>query len=314
MGHACILKLLLIRCYQVHFGGKELRKSNWCIATSILLTMLSSALAEEHDGISILKNTDVGVGIGENSATINVETFHPIYLDDHSVIFFQGRAAGNIVWRGSAEEDWTINLGIGAREIIDNSVMLGLNLFYDQTTRLKHQRLGVGSEISTQEITARLNGYYALSDWKTVSANGNSLTEERALSGADGEVELTFPDVPWLRLSAGGYYWDAEANDDIVGFRAALRGDLNKSTSFELGGSSDNYQNRFWAGLKISLGPRDNLDYTAEDGIYTPRAEQKRDLSNQLTKKVVRTNTIVTERRATNGTSTSSAGIFISGE
>ncbi len=284
---------------------------------------LPAGYSQEVDEQSMLSNvpdwltrTDISVFANEDRVNISLETLQPLLSMEQGGIFFQGRATGGTEWDGDNSDNWTLNAGIGARHFFGDNLILGVNAFYDHATEYHHNRVGVGFEVISSNLTARVNGYEALSDWKHVSTVGNITTQERALSGIDGEIEAVVPYMPWLRAAVGGYHWQAKANDDITGLKTSLRGDLTRYAKLEVGGSFDNYDEKAWARLTISLGERKETQFTAADDFISNAPLPKRDLSAQLWQKVLRTNEIVTERRTINASTgtVSGAGVYISGE
>ncbi|MBL4646586.1 MAG: hypothetical protein COA52_07795 [Hyphomicrobiales bacterium] len=282
---------------------------------------LASAIIPSHsdysandDGSSVpdwLKQTDISTYFDEDKVVVSLETLQVLHQGSQSILFFQGRFSGNFDWESSDNSDWTVNVGAGYRVLTnDDTLLIGVNAFYDYGHEYKHQRVGVGFELIGSIMTARANGYLAVSDWRTVSNTAGVLIEERALSGIDGELETSVPYMPWLRLSAGGYFWDADINDDVYGAKASLRADLNAYASLEIGGSLDNYDEKAWAKVVISLGPRSDIQYTAQNDFISDEAMPARDLHKLMVAKVKRNNTIVTERRSTTGGVTTAAGVF----
>ncbi|MEP0942156.1 MAG: inverse autotransporter beta domain-containing protein [Rhizobiaceae bacterium] len=281
-----------------------------------ILMCSSTALAEEATVEDWLLRTDLSINVNEDRLTLHLETLQPFHHTEQSSVFFQGRAAGSFAWRNGDDEGFTLNGGFGARQFISDDTILGFNAFYDHQTKYDHQRVSLGAEIISNHVTARLNAYESLSGWKEISTVGTTVTEERALSGVDGELEWSIPYLPWARIAAGGYYWNAVANHDVRGFSAAFRGDINEYARVEIGGSIDNYDEKVWAKLSISLGAKRDVEYTAQNDLFSDEPLPQRNLSNQLLRKVERSNTIVTERRTRNTSTgaTVSAGVFISGE
>ena len=102
----------------------------------------------------------------------------------------------------------TVNVGLGARNINDDETMIvGLNGFYDYELDSKHGRTGLGVEFLTSMFELRANTYNAVTGSKTY--NGS---DETALNGND--IKFT-ANLPYLYAS-NVYYSQAEWTDDAT--------------------------------------------------------------------------------------------------
>jgi hypothetical protein len=83
----------------------------------------------------------------------------------------------------------TINIGFGARHINDDeTVIVGVNAFYDYETKSAHKRTSLGLELLTSMLELRANKYSAVS--KTIRYNG---IDETALDGQDVKLTANLP-------------------------------------------------------------------------------------------------------------------------
>ena len=83
----------------------------------------------------------------------------------------------------------TINIGFGARHINDaETLIVGVNAFYDYETKSAHKRTSLGIELLTSMLELRANKYNAVS--KTIIYNG---IEETALDGQDVKLTANLP-------------------------------------------------------------------------------------------------------------------------
>lgn len=266
------------------------------ILGATVLSTVPVALAQDIPDpvLDWLSRTDASIYGDHNGWSAEIETIQPLHMEGQDTYFFQGRFSG--YWADSGgNDDWTVNLGLGYRYLTpDNQNLYGANVFYDRTGDHEHQRLGGGLEWMHQYGTIRSNYYGVLSGWKTVSTG----VEEKALEGFDAEIETMVPRMPWLRVKLKGYHWNAEANEDVDGFNVGFVGDLNDQMSFEAGYSVDNTDKKIWGKLTIALGPRKNVEYTAQDDFFVDELFSKRDLSIHRLDKVKRENRVFTERRS----------------
>ncbi len=229
----------------------------------------------------------------------SIETVQPIYQtpkDLTHTFFFQGR------W-GRQDLDNTFNLGLGYRYLLeDKTWLLGVNSFYDRTTRYDHQRFGMGAEAIGQYVTVRSNYYNAFSGWKTVSVVNGVTTSEKALDGFDYELELPVPYLPWMRVSATGFHWKSatDGRKDMRGHQFTLRGNISNNVAIELGHRNDNRSpsNNF-VKLSLTLGgkPGNGVGDNLFRNAFSSSAFQPRDLTQHTLDKVRRQNEMIVERK-----------------
>jgi hypothetical protein len=100
----------------------------------------------------------------------------------------------------------TLNFGLGARFITDDeTIITGVNAFFDHELDSNHQRMGAGVELLTSLLEFRANAYRAVSG--EITYNGIS---EQALDGHD--IKLT-ANLPYF-YSSNVYYSQSEFKDD----------------------------------------------------------------------------------------------------
>lgn len=131
------------------------------------------------------------------------------------------------------EDDTTLNIGIGVRKLSeDQTVMGGLNAFYDHELDTNHQRASVGVELISAPLRFSANRYIALSDGYSL----NALETETPLSGHDVDLEAALPYFPGLFAGYNHSTWYGEDGiADIERKTYRLRGQLSKNLSVELG-------------------------------------------------------------------------------
>lgn len=198
----------------------------------------------------------------------------------------------------------TTNAGLGYRHVaMNNSLLLGANVFYDYEWDEGHERLGVGGEVKMAMVDFTANYYDALSGSKTISAN----VTERALDGFDLELRSQVPYMPWARAGVGYFKWDGEDFDDVQGVKASLDMDITPNMGFEIGLSDDDddtQDTQVFANLTFSFG-NNNAARPLSDNtgtLVTHGIDEKpfvmRDMRNHTLNKVRRQNKIVTERNS----------------
>ena len=115
----------------------------------------------------------------------------------------------------------TLNVGLGYRRLVsDNTLMLGVNAFYDHEFPYDHGRYSIGLEARTTVGEINANVYQATTKWK-IGKNG---LQERALDGWDIEAGLPLPYMNWATVFVKRYEWSGEDGaKDIKGNDAQLR-------------------------------------------------------------------------------------------
>ncbi|MBI5907420.1 MAG: inverse autotransporter beta domain-containing protein [Burkholderiales bacterium] len=251
-----------------------------------------------------LRRTDISVeSMDRSNPTWSVETVQPLYQTPKTLrdtVFFQGR------W-GRRNSDNTFNLGLGYRKLLeDKTWLLGVNTFYDTTTKYDHKRWGVGAEAIGQYLTFRTNFYHGISGEKTISLLNGIRTTEKALSGRDFEIDAPIPYLSWIRVAANSYRWKSATagTEDLKGAKLAFKGNISKNISLELGRQDDNYT-RPSSFIRISynlLGnPSNGVPGTMLEGMRKPVSFEARDLTLHTLDKVRRQNDIVVEKKTGGG-------------
>jgi len=88
----------------------------------------------------------------------------------------------------------TLNAGLGYRRLeFDNTLMLGVNAFYDHEFPYDHGRFSIGLEARTTVGEVNANIYKANTKWR----RGEDGNQERALDGWDVEAGLPLPYMNW---------------------------------------------------------------------------------------------------------------------
>lgn len=190
------------------------------------------------------------------------------------------------------------NVGVGYRQLFaDNTVLAGVNTFFDYEWKRKHRRAGIGAEVKWSGLDFTANSYFALSD-----KSGTGLatdTEEEVLDGRDFELSAQLPYLPWARVHGRKYYWDSVANSDNVdGWSASLEADVQQNLRIEAGVKDDNFIDNREKFAKLTFHipfgePRPTMLSSAR---VSSVAWDMRDMSNHTLDKVRRENKIIVER------------------
>ena len=145
-------------------------------------------------------NTEVSItGAEDAKPQWEIITVQPIRDIGDDLTFFQGSL---LRWDGDRD---TINLGLGQRRfLMDKTIMIGANAFYDHEFSVDHSRLGLGGEFLTSVGEFRINNYYANSNQRLKAGNA-----EEAISGSDYEFGTHVPYIPKLKVFGKKFNWDA---------------------------------------------------------------------------------------------------------
>ena len=190
------------------------------------------------------------------------------------------------------------NIGLGNRILTqDKSMMLGANIFYDRDAFENHNRVSLGLEGKAHMLDLNLNFYEALSNTVTVDDN-----DEKVLNGHEIGIASQIPYMPWTKFHYTAYLWEADkAIVDTKGNIFSIEMFLSPSITIE--GSYDKSGNtgvddEFSMKVAYVYPPRENRT-TLADGLTATNAFEKRDMSEELSKKVKRNNKIVVETQGT---------------
>jgi hypothetical protein len=223
-----------------------------------------------------------------------IETIQPLYRTKDTyrqTYFFQGRGA----YRNS---NGTFNLGLGYRYLFPKEFwLLGINSFYDVTTKETHQRWSIGGEVFNPYLTLRGNYYKAISGTKTAHRRGGFWTTEKALDGWDIEGELPLPYFPWLHLTGQYFFWDGEHAKNRKGYQITLLANIMDNLSLELGTNHSNYHTENFILLSFRLGRPQRVEFTLFRNPEDNRGFVPRSVRLLTLEKVRRQNEIILEKR-----------------
>jgi len=144
-----------------------------------------------------------------------IETIQPLFGSQFKdiVIFNQTRIS-------SQSERPKYNIGFGLRKIFWESLLLGVNGFYDYQDLHKHSRGGVGFEAFTDRgLEARLNTYIAISGRHLVGEDFLNKYYEKVANGFDWELGMPLPYIPSVKVYGGGDWYNFEHFKNKYGWK-----------------------------------------------------------------------------------------------
>ena len=199
--------------------------------TNSLISGFTNGLTENLLNTDRVKHLELDIQVQEKlKPTFSLTNVNKISEDATSAFFNQNTVSLH-------NDDQTINLGLGYRNLIQNdTVMLGANIFFDYSFDDAHQRNGVGVEAISSVFDIRGNYYDATSGIQTL---GDGSTEE-ALDGWDARLDYHLPLAYDVNVFAGIFEFEnAAGNFTLDGEKYGLAGSVGK-TNFEVGYIDDN--------------------------------------------------------------------------
>lgn len=252
-----------------------------------------------------LKRVELDIKVQDNlKPEWSVLTVQPLYQseDKQNTVFTQ-LSQRRYEYLGT-DRDVT-NIGFGYRQLFaDNTVLAGVNTFYDYEWKRKHRRGGVGAEIKWSGLDFTTNMYKALSNKSGTGLDTG--TEEEVLDGRDFELSAQVPYLPWAKVHASKYYWNAVTNtDDIDGWSASFEAKVQQNIAIEAGMKDDNYtaKREQFAKVTFSIPFGKPRPVMMSNLLVSDHAWDMRDMREYTLDKVRRQNKIIVER--------SSSGVVI---
>ena len=274
-----ILTLFISSVANADVKGKALSKASEKISSTIGNLM-------PGDGI-----TEVSVEFGEDDTQFEILGVRDISSKENSNLFTQFSIHTQEV---NNDDRYIGNLGLGYRFLnTDQSMMFGVNSFYDRDITEDHSRISFGLEAKSSILDFTLNKYMKTTNMLVI--NGS---QEQALSGLDYNLSSQIPYMPWTVFNFQGYRWENEkAKEDTKGRVYSLEMALLPSLQFDLSrdvSSINGVDDADIAKLTYIYPPRENKP-TLRDGLVSNVAFVKENMKDKLKEKVRRNNDIVIE-------------------
>ena len=195
------------------------------------------------------ENTDISIKSTEGlKPQIGILTLKPLVDNDDGLTFFQGSF---FTHDGDRE---TLNLGFGKRMFnADDSIMFGLNAFYDHELDYDHQRGSIGAEIRSSILELNTNHYFAISDEKT----GKNNVKEEVADGYDLEIGAHIPYMPTAKIYTKLIEYEIPGGSDFEGLEYSSKiGIPNSGLNFEVGYKdygNKSYEDQWFFNLTFNL-------------------------------------------------------------
>ena len=215
---------------------------------------------------------------------IGILTFKPLNDTEQGLTFFQGS-----FFTHDGGDRNTLNLGLGKRILNnDESVMFGLNAFYDHEIDYDHQRASIGGEIKSSILELSTNHYFAISNEVT----GKNNIKEEVADGYDLEFGAHVPYIPTAKMYAKIFEYDIPGGSDYEGVEYSSNiGIPNSGMNFEVGYKdygNNGYEDQWFFNLTFSLNKMN-----PNTSLVSDKAFERVSMKDKKYEKVRRENIIV---------------------
>jgi adhesin/invasin len=275
--------------------GEQTAQQTFESGTKSLLRFLGS----EDSSYDWLRRTEINWGLLQRGKQEqSIVTVQPLYQSKgkEDTVFVQGSLLHYALF---GDYRWTANLGAGYRRLLlDDTLLLGANTFFDQEFTYSHRRISIGGEVKWGSLDFGVNEYVALTNDRSVSG-----AIERAQSGRDFSLASQLPFIPWIKVSGNYFWWDrVRAANDIKSTSFAAEFALLPSltvkytrANYDLSNNVSRPQNQFL--LSFTLAKWGDQPTLLTGPVISNQIFETRDLKDQTLTKVVRENRIIVERR-----------------
>ena len=275
------------------------KAAKYFLALVFLFTLgfsLSLAAEEETDDFPAwLKRIEFSAQYEtDQKPMVYFQMVQPIYQSPgkHRTWFWQPRLS-------LKDDRLTYNLGVGYRKLVGDNLLLGVNVFGDYQDLHQHGRMGLGFEALGQVFEARLNGYFGITPKRIIEDTDFSTTYERVADGADLEIGMPIPYLPWLKVYNSAFWYDYKKSSDRFGWKTRLEAKLSKAVTLEFYTWDDNKgKEEYGSRIRFHFA-FDNWNDFKKVFAFAKQPFPKRDLTKQMLIPVERNFNIVVERWST---------------
>ena len=185
------------------------------------------------------------------------------------------------------EERIGTNLGFGKRSLSDDKTLLtGFNIFFDYD-EAGNARTSLGFEARSAALEFIFNQYFGVDD----------ASNEKVLDGYDLNLSSQVPYMHWADIFINKYEWEGRDRDDIEGTKIGSELLLSPSLNLELAYDDKDragLEDEWYVNLMFVHPPRN--ESSLQDGFISKTAfSDKKDMTDQLLRKVKRQNKIMVE-------------------
>ena len=229
--------------------------------------------------------------LGED-ATYSVTSVQPIWSseDGTGTIFNQVSWYHEGTGTDDGDADDTVNFGLAYRKLaMNDTLLLGTNIFFDHQFDQDHNRLSIGADARTSLYGIAGNYYFPLTSWKQI----NSIYEAKALSGWDVELSGSVPSLPSWTLYTKGFTWNSEDDvSDIYGYETNLEWSPVEALTAVVGVRDENKIDP-----EVNAALRFNINFNEPIEEQFDRRTELDSVADRMLDKVRRENTVRTQVR-----------------
>ena len=246
---------------------------------------------EGHTEISI----DLRENHGPDYSILGVREIAPI---ENGTVFTQFSLFNTEVPSGKPKGDErTIgNIGLGVRKLThDNTIMIGVNNFWDTSIEEEHLRTSLGLEARSAVLEMNYNRYIGV---------GDTYSQEHVLDGHTFQLTSQVPYLHWAKAFYNMYQWEGVDRADVNGVKLGSEMQLTPNFNLEVA-----YDDKDREGLddewytKLQFIHPGQAGPTALDGVSDVAWKENKDMSGELLSKVRRQNKIMIEFKGTSSIS-----------
>lgn len=221
------------------------------IISAICVLMVASAQAADFSEGS----ANFRIKFSDKFIYNNIDLMMPLFESPENAAFFVNPVLGlDFKIKGSSRDVERFSIGLGQRfflpggqfeegqsgGLFEKGIIIGWNSYFDLQYSMYDNfmnKLGLGAEMLSDWVDARVNAYWRLTDDKTLGTRTRSYNyygtgfyrdssgrvHEVLRSGLDGEVGVRLPvpdQIGEMRVFGGGYYLDTSHVSSVRGVRA----------------------------------------------------------------------------------------------
>ncbi len=251
---------------------------------------IQSSMAQKLE--SMTDNLEVTItGMEDGKPSYRLLKVQPLMDDEEN-----GAAAFVQASISRADGRNTGNIGLAYRKLVNNNtVILGLNGFYDNEWTYDHERASTGLEVLSSVGDVRVNRYWALSDLE----RGKNDALERALDGFDVELAVPVPYLPRTKMHVKSFKYEGNGSTlELEGDTFSVRSDLPFGFTLEAGSTSydANRPDQDYVSLSLNMSLGKTAGTGDDSGAFViNQPYQLAPIKERRFEKVRRSNTITKE-------------------
>ncbi len=211
-----------------------------------------------------VKNIELEAGYKNGEFSWQTLGIVPIWHDEQN----KNHLFTQLSWQHGTEDGDTFNAGLSIRRVnSSNTIVYGVNSFFDYIRRTKGTRMSVGVDVQSELLGLSINHYFPLSEeWKDIS----DTERVRVAKGWDMEFQGRLHDFPSLQANIRGYRWasnDGGEPNNVLGYDASLEWTPVNILTIEAGARNEQKANpSFYTSMRLNY----NFGSPIEEYLSSP--------------------------------------------